>query len=186
MRIGILGGTFNPIHIGHLILAEQTHDILNLSKIIFIPSFISPHKEVEDNVSAKHRYEMVKLAISDSEKFEVSSIEIAEEEKSYTVSTLEKLKLRYPSDSLFFIAGSDALYEEWKDFSRILELSKFVVVKRSGYPIKDNLDKEIQVFEMSLVDISSSKIRAMLAEGGSIRYLLSDEVIKYINKNSLY
>jgi len=186
MRIGILGGTFNPIHLGHLVLAQQVKDILGLYKVVFVPVFMPPHKEIIDEVSVEDRYKMVELAISGNENFDVSSMEIEAGGKSYTISTLEKFKSRYPQDELFFIAGSDSLREDWKDFSKILDLVKFVIVNRPNYSIDSNIDKRINIIDINPIDISSSQIRSLIERKKSVRYLLPDKVIQYIDKNSLY
>lgn len=186
MKIGILGGTFNPIHIGHLILAEQAQYELGLDNILFIPSYIPPHKRLEDNISAKDRLNMVKLAIEDNQKFNVSTIEIKRKGKSYTVITLRQLKDKYPQDELYFLAGADSLQQNWKGFSEVLDLSNFIVVNRPGWSTKGKLDERMRLLEIPTVVISSSEIRKMVKEGKPIRYLVPDKVREYISNNSLY
>jgi nicotinate-nucleotide adenylyltransferase len=186
MKIGILGGTFNPIHLGHLIFAEQACDILNLSKVLFIPSLLPPHKQVSKDVSAVHRFEMVKEAVKKNKKFEISSLELDRKRKSYTVETLKEVKKKFPEDNFYFLAGSDTLYVKWRNFSEVLDLVRFVVTERQGYPVKNEIDGRIKIIKTTRVDISSSDIRTMISKKKSLKYVLNDEVITYIKKNSLY
>ncbi len=136
MRIGLLGGTFNPIHNGHLYVAEAVRKNLDLDRILFIPSGNPPHKKEEEIPPARHRLEMVRSALSGHSGFELSDIEVKRPGKSYSVETLSELKRLYPEDRLFFIIGTDAFYDlpAWKEPERLLSLSDFVVVARPGHP----------------------------------------------------
>lgn len=188
MKIGILGGTFNPIHIGHLILAEEALWKLKLDKVIFVPAYLPPHKEEEEVLDAEHRFNMALLAIEENPKFEVSKIEIDAKEKSYSVDTLKKFKKQFgPEADFFFITGSDSLKElfSWKKIDEIFSLSTFIVAKRPGFPIEE-VPKNVQVVVITEVEVSSSEIRKRLKEKKSIRYLVPDKVIEYIEKNRLY
>ncbi|MDD5448989.1 MAG: nicotinate-nucleotide adenylyltransferase [Candidatus Omnitrophica bacterium] len=188
MKIGILGGTFNPIHIGHLILAEEALHKLNLDKIIFVPSYLPPHKEEEVILDAAHRFKMVSLAVKGNPRFEVSKIEIDAREKSYSVDTIKKFKAQFPPDTeFFFITGSDSLKElfSWKKIDEILALSNFIVANRPGFPIQ-GVPKAIQMVAITGMEISSSDIRKRLKEARSIRYLVPDAVREYIEKSKLY
>lgn len=187
MRIGIFGGTFNPIHFGHLVLAEQAYEKLGLSKVIFIPSFNPPHKSSHNIVSPNHRFNMVRLAIKGNPHFEISDIEIKRKGCSYLVDTLRELKKTRPKSELFFISGSDvsAQIAKWKSINEILSLSKFVLAKRPGYRLK-KYSRHIQVISITELDISSSVIRIKIRDGKSIRYLMPVRVYKYIKKKGFY
>ncbi len=188
MRIGILGGTFNPIHIGHLILAEEALSKLCLDKVIFVPTFIPPHKSEEELIDANHRYRMIELAIKDNPAFEVSDIELRRKGKSYSVDTLKQFKKRFGKfTKLFFITGSDSLGElfSWKDINDIFKLSQFVVANRPGYPFKE-LPKHAEIVLITPIEVSSSEIRKRIREDLSIKYLVPDSVRNYINKKRLY
>lgn len=187
MRIGIFGGTFNPIHFGHLVLAEQAYEKLILNKVIFVPSFHPPHKNSKDIVSAFHRYNMVRLAIQGNLRFEISDIEIKRKGRSYLVDTLRQLKKIYPKAELFFISGSDVSDKiaEWKSIKEILAISKFVLAKRPGYRLK-KYSRHICVISITELDISSSVIRRKIRAGKSIRYLMPMRVYEYINEKGLY
>jgi len=188
MKIGILGGTFNPAHIGHLILAEEAIWQLRLDKVIFVPSFLPPHKDDEELIDAEHRFQMVSRAIEGNSRFEVSRIEIDSKEKSYSVETLKKFKAQYePTTEFFFITGSDSLKElfSWKDIDEIFKLSKFVVATRPGFPVK-KMPKETQLVVITEIEVSSSGIRKRLKEHKSIRYIVPDPVREYINENKIY
>jgi len=188
MRIGILGGTFNPIHIGHLILAEEAHFKLKLDKLVFVPAFVPPHKSSSEVISAKDRLEMVKLAIEDNPAFEISTFEIDSKKKSYSIDTLKEFRNIYGEDAqLCFITGSDSLKDlfSWKNINDIFKISKFIVANRPGYPIKE-VPKEVDTVVITPIEISSEDIRKRLAEGRSIRYLVPEKVRKYISERKLY
>jgi nicotinate-nucleotide adenylyltransferase len=187
MRIGIFGGTFNPIHFGHLVLAEQAYEKLNLDKVIFIPSFYPPHKKSHDVISALHRYNMVKLAIKGNPRFEISDIEVKRKGRSFLIDTLRQLKKIYPKAKLFFISGSDTSEQmsRWKSIDEILNLAKFVLAKRPGYRLK-KYNKNISVISITELDVSSSMIRRKISQGKSIRYLMPLRVYRYIKQKGLY
>lgn len=188
MRIGILGGTFNPIHIGHLILAEEAFWKLKLNKVVFVPSYLPPHKEETDVIDARHRFNMVSLAIEGNEHFEASTIEIDAKGRSYSVETLKLFRQKLGPDSeIFFITGSDSLKElfSWRKIDEIFNLSRFIVAQRPGYPIEE-LPKNVQAVTITGVEISSSEIRKRIKDKRSIRYLVPDGVRMYIEKNKLY
>lgn len=187
MKIGILGGTFNPIHLGHLILAEEIKEKLGLRKVIFVPVFLPPHKEANHLASASKRLKMIKLAIKSNPAFSVSDIEIERQGRSYTIDTLKKFKEIYLNDELYFIAGSDLLkyLDEWKDLKNIIEMVKFIVATRPGYPL-EKFPPPIKTLSIKAVDISAYQIRQCIKEGKSFRYLVPESVFKYINKKKLY
>lgn len=188
MRIGILGGTFNPIHIGHLILAEDAIGKLMLDRVIFVPAYLPPHKEIEDGPRAADRLAMVRLAIEGNPRFEVSSIEIDARKKSYSIDTLKIFKGMYGDGAkLFFLTGSDSLKDlfSWKDVEEIFKISKFVVAHRPGYPV-ENVPKEVETVVITPIEVSSMDIRRRLNEKRSIRYLVPEPVRQYIIEKRLY
>lgn len=188
MRIGILGGTFNPIHIGHLILAEEALFKLKLDKVIFVPTFIPPHKNVEGGIKPKERLKMVELAIEDNPRFAVSTFELDSKSKSYSIDTLKEFRRLYGEDAqLFFITGSDLLKDlfSWKDVNEIFKMSKFIVANRPGYPVTE-VPEEVERVVITPIEVSSEDIRRRLKAGRSIRYLVPEKVREHIGKHGLY
>jgi len=187
MKIGILGGSFNPVHIGHLILADEVREKLNLDKIIFVPVALAPHKDNSDIADSSDRLKMLKLALKGNRDCKVSNIETRRPGRSYTIDTLKELKSKYKRDELYFIIGSDLLnyLNEWKDIREVIKMVKFIAATRPGYPLK-NLPDYIQTLPIRAVDVSAFEIRQRIKEGKSFRYLLPDAVFNYINKNKLY
>lgn len=195
-KIGIMGGTFDPIHFGHLRAAQEAKEALGLSEVLFIPSGNPPHKAESKISSAEDRYEMTLLATRDCPCFSVSRIEIENKGYSYTMETLRKLKAlpRYASSELYFITGLDAVLDimSWKQPEEIIKLCKFVAVSRFGYlssRLKDlpkQLRDSIISIEIPLLAISSTELRKRVATGKSISYLLPKEVEEYIKEKELY
>ena len=187
MKIGILGGTFNPIHIGHLILAEEAREKLGLDKVIFVPAYLPPHKDTLDISAARDRLTMVKSAIKGNRYFCVSDIEIKRDGRSYTIDTIKDFKIRYPADELYFIIGSDLLkyLEDWKDLREIIKLVKFIAATRPGYPL-EKIPAYISTIPIRAVDVSGFEIRQAIRQNKSFRYLVPEGVYKYILKNKLY
>ena len=185
MKIGILGGTFNPPHIGHIVLAKEIHEKLGLDKILLIPTNIPPHKE-DEGVSADVRLHMLKLAAKDQEAFEISDIELKRGGVSYTIDTVHQLKQIYPQDELYLIVGSDLAndFSSWKDFDQLSNLVKIVVAQRDSAPLKRK--NNFIVINITQVDTCSSDIRELIKEGKSIKGLVSNGVADYIEKNELY
>lgn len=187
-RIGIFGGTFNPVHIGHLIFAETARQKLMLDKVIFVPAKIPPHKDDGEIIAAEKRYRMVKLAVTGNPCFSVSAVEIRRTGKSYSIDTLRYFRGKYGKNSrLFFLVGSDFLPEmnTWKEINRLLKMADFFVAKRPGCPV-GRLPGGIRRLAMNEVNISSTKIRHLIAKEKSIRYLVPEPVREYIEKYNLY
>ena len=200
-KVGILGGTFNPIHMGHLIMAEEVCRHHNLSRVIFIPAYIPPHKYVEDLANANQRYQMVQHAIKEISKFEVSYLEIKREGKSFTIDTVQEILHHYGEDSdIFLIMGADSLneLELWKDIKKISQLCHFVIVNRTGYNTepsarlveiigKDKVsDMERLRLTIEPVGISSTDIRKRINDGVEIKNLVPKCVEVYIKEHGLY
>jgi len=194
MRIGILGGTFNPVHIGHLILAEEVREKLNLDKVIFVPTYLPPHKDNSDIASANARLDMVRIAIKDNRYFLASDIEIKRDGRSYTIDTLREFKSIYPKDDLYFIIGSDLLkyLDDWKDWDEIVKMVKFIVATRPGFPLEEistyiaSRQTGASTVAIRAVDVSGFEIRRAIKENKSFRYLVPEGVFKYIDKKRLY
>jgi nicotinate-nucleotide adenylyltransferase len=200
-RIGIFGGTFNPIHMGHMIMAEKVCQQHHLSKILFMPAYIPPHKYVNDLAEAHHRYQMIKAVISGKSKFEVSDLEIKREGKSYTIDTVQEILDHYGKDcEVFLIMGADSLneLELWKNIKRLSQLCHFVIVNRPGFKTEAStrlveiigsnniLDMERLRVEINPVGISSTDIRKRLNDGVQIKDLVPECVEGYIKEHSLY
>jgi nicotinate-nucleotide adenylyltransferase len=194
MKIGILGGTFNPIHIGHLILAEEVREKLKLDKVVFVPTYLPPHKDNSDIAPAKARMAMVKLAIRGNRYFLASDMEIRRDGRSYTIDTLKEFKKIYPQDELYFIIGSDLLkyLDDWKDWDEIAKMVKFIVATRPGYPLEEistyiaSRETGASTVAIRAVDVSGFEIRKAIKENRSFRYLVPEVVYKYIGKKNLY
>jgi len=187
MKIGILGGTFNPIHIGHLILAEEAREKLGLDKVFFVPTYLPPHKDNSNIAPALERMEMIKLAAKDNIHFAVSDVEIKRNGRSYTIDTIKEFKNKYPNDDLYFIIGSDLLkyLDDWKDLGEIIKMVKFIAATRPGYPL-EKIPSYIKTMDIRAVDVSAFEVRNCINENKSFRYLVPDAVYKYIIKKRLY
>lgn len=188
MKVGILGGSFNPIHIGHLILADEVRQKLALDKIFFIPVYLPVHKDTDDLLPAKERFKMVKLALKGNPYFEALDLEVKRKGRSYTIDTLRALRQGYSGvKKFFFIVGSDAIgyLDSWKDINEVMKLAKFVVASRPNYPLK-NIPGNILPLAIESVDISGFRLRQRLKNNESVRYYLPKEVYKYIERKGLY
>ena len=192
MKIAIMGGTFNPIHYGHLISAEQVRVGLGYNKILFVPAARPPHKSLPDMVSAEHRYQMVLLATADNSYFEVSRIELDREGPSYTIQTIKTLRKMYgPSTNLAWIIGADSLieYKIWKDFDGVLEQCTMIATTRPNYDLQRvplEIRNRVKTYKITGIDISATEIRRRIQSNVSIRYLVPDSVDSYINEHKLY
>jgi nicotinate-nucleotide adenylyltransferase len=197
VRIGILGGTFNPPHLGHLICAQEAYLQLGLDRVTLIPARIPPHKAVEDEPGAEHRLELCRLAVQgDEHRFEVSDIEVRREGPSYTVDTLEELHSSAPDHELFLIVGGDiaAGLPSWHRPERVLSLATLAVAKRRGTSraaVDDALSslpggERTCFFRMPRIAISSTMLRERARLGQSIRYYVPDGVMSYVERHRLY
>jgi len=212
MRIGILGGTFNPIHLAHLRIAEEVREACSLDQVLFIPAALPPHKSVAEDVPFTHRLAMTELAVAGNSRFRVSDLEMHRSGKSYSVHTLEILRRENPANDYFFIVGMDSFRDiaSWKEYRRLFELAHIVVAARPGSPggnprdllpvaIRDDFcyddaaltlqhrgGTSVIFLEETRLDISSTRIRRLVAEGRSIRYLVPDAVEDYIIRHGLY
>ncbi|MCI8593166.1 MAG: nicotinate-nucleotide adenylyltransferase [Lachnospiraceae bacterium] len=198
-KIGIMGGTFDPIHIGHLVIAENACQQLDLEKVLFLPAGNPPHKrEREGRATDKQRVEMVRRAIADNSHFELSLVEMVREGYSYTYQTLEELKEANPDEAYYFIIGADSLYDfkGWFHPERICACASIVVATRN-HTDEELLDYEIRMHSRRFhsefirlstrdIDISSRQLRAWVAEGRTIRYYVPDSVIDFIEENHIY
>ena len=211
MRWGLLGGTFDPIHLGHLRAAEELLEDFALDRVMFIPACLPPHKNGKPVSPFAHRLGMCRLAAEGHPRFSVSDIESRRQGPSYSVDTLRDLRHLHPTDQLFFILGMDAFLDlpNWQSFQELFTIADFIVISRPGYP-RDRVEEILKVvspqfshdprekrylhpsgyfvnfWETTLLDISSTNIRQYIREGKSIRYLLPEKVYEYIKTHGLY
>jgi nicotinate-nucleotide adenylyltransferase len=197
VRIGILGGTFNPPHLGHLICAQEAYLQLGLDRVTLIPARIPPHKPVEDEPGPEHRLELCRLAVAgDEERFDVSDVELARTGPSYTVDTLEELHSRAPDHELFLIVGGDiaAGLPSWHRPERVLSLATLAVANRRGTSratVDDALGtlpggQRARFFRMPRIGVSSTMLRDRVRAGQPIKYFAPDAVVSYIERHRLY
>ena len=199
MKIGIFGGSFNPIHYGHLVLAEHSRDAAGLDRVILIPAYESPFKKGTGGESSIHNLEMTRLAIEGNAFMDVSSIEVDKGEMSYTVDTMRFIKKRCgPDDKLYFIMGADSFMglESWLGAEELLRNYSFVVGRRPGCEagkldetadwLREKYGADIKVVPVPQVDISSTDIRERFRTGKSVKYLTPDSVIEYAARHRLY
>jgi nicotinate-nucleotide adenylyltransferase len=196
VRIGILGGTFNPPHFGHLICAQEAYVALQLDAVTLMPARIPPHKPVEDEPGPDHRYELCRLAVEDDQRMTVADLELRRSGMSYTIDTLDQLRTRDPDSELFLIVGGDvaAGLPNWREPERVLDVATLAVAKRGGTPraeVQDALAalggaERTRYFPMPRIEISSTEIRRRVGIGEPIRYLVPDAVAGYIERENLY
>lgn len=195
--IGILGGTFDPVHIGHLRMADAVYKCMNLEQVMFIPAYVAPHKVGMDIAPADDRYAMTKLAIEPYSYFTVSDLELRRSGVSYTVDTLRELHRQYPEKQLYFIIGADSVEQlhTWNNIEEMLQLATFIGAGRPGYEgIMDNVVKNlgeearqhIMLLNTPEYDVSSTDIRERIREGASLMNLVPKVVEDYIYAHGLY
>jgi nicotinate-nucleotide adenylyltransferase len=188
MRIGIFGGTFNPVHKGHLFLADQAKKHLDLNKVIFVPAYTPPHKPPEGIIDADKRCHMLKLALSGSRYSGVSRYEVDRKRKVYSIDTIRYFKRISPKHAkLFFLLGADSLksLSLWKDLNKIFELCELIVFSRPGFSLKTP-ENRIKTVYIDALDMSSSGVRDAIKNNYSIRELVPKTVADYIKRNKLY
>jgi nicotinate-nucleotide adenylyltransferase len=195
VRVGLLGGTFNPPHIGHLVVATQALAALELGRVLFVPVFEPPHKSIEADPGVEHRVAMCRLAVSGDERLDVSLVEAEVPGPSFTVDTLSRLHDRCPGDQLTFLVGGDMALSlpTWREPAAILSLASLGVAEREGVARTDIIERlaglgteNVRFFHMPRIDVSSSLIRRFVAAGRPIRHLVPDAVADYISAEGLY
>lgn len=199
IKTGIMGGTFNPIHYGHLLIAENAAEQFGLEEILFIPTGHSPHKSDSQILDPKRRCDMIRLAISDNERFSLSTIEIEADEVNYTYRTVDHLRQQYPGRELHFIMGGDSLkaFHTWRHPEHILQYAHLLVAVRDDVDETERLQyigelkgqyprARISCLKTPNYSLSSHRIRALAAHGRTIRYMVPEAVRIYIEENQLY
>jgi nicotinate-nucleotide adenylyltransferase len=195
-RVGILGGTFNPPHVGHLLCALEARHALGLDRVVLVPTGTPPHKALDDDPGAGHRLEMCWLACGGEEWLSASAIEVDRDGPSYTVDTLRAIHAQAPGDELTFIVGGDmaATVPRWREPEAILDLAALAVAERDGAKRRDLEEvlgrlgraDRVTFIDMPRVDVSSTMVRRRVAEGRPVRWLVPGEVERYIATNGLY
>jgi nicotinate-nucleotide adenylyltransferase len=191
-RLGVLGGTFDPVHNGHLIIAEALREKLDLVQVLFLLSARPPHKSSPALASWQDRLHMIQLALKGNPHFQASDIEIERDGLSYTVESIEQLELRYGKKyRILFVVGADSILEifTWREPQRLLASRSLVVVPRPGFDLNDldpEVAKGVTVIQTPLIEISSTDIRRRVRDGRSIQYLVPSEVASYIHRQNLY
>lgn len=194
MRIGIYGGTFDPVHLAHLVLAEQCLEQAALDEVWFVPAAQPPHKLGASISAPSQRLAMLEFAIAGQPRFRVDRVELERGGPSFTVDTLSQLQGRHPAAEWFLLLGADAIrdFPTWREPARILELARIVAVNRGGQPLPDlapvqgGAAERVQVVEMPGLEISATDLRARVAAGRSIRFLVPRAVEVYIHQQALY
>ena len=199
-RVGIMGGTFDPVHHGHLVTAEEARVQFTLEHVYFVPNRFPPHKQLDGVTDPEHRFRMTSLAVRTNPRFSVARLEIDRPGPSYTIDTLLALRAGHSARDLYYITGADAILQivrgEWERSAELLTLCQYIAASRPGFPIdvhdlrrynvtRQHLDN-LHVIEIPALSISSTDIRRRVAEGRPIRYLLPDEVAAYIAEHGLY
>ncbi|RLQ98151.1 nicotinate-nucleotide adenylyltransferase [Falsibacillus albus] len=185
-RVGILGGTFNPPHLGHLIIANEVYQELELDEVRFMPNHEPPHKKESGVISGKHRIEMLRIAIKDHPAFSIEPIELERKGKSFSFDTIQLLKSREPETEFFFIIGADMIeyLPKWHKIEELIEMVQFVGVGRPEY--SQVTEYPVLLIDIPEIDISSTVIRGRIQERKSVQYLVPEQVISYIEEKSLY
>jgi nicotinate-nucleotide adenylyltransferase len=185
-RIGLFGGTFDPVHNGHLLMAGEVLNTLQLDEIWFLPNKIPPHKQDENTTSSTHRVAMLELATNDNEKFVLSTFELDRQGPSYTYDTIMLLKEEFPNVQFYFIIGADMVefLPNWYNIDELIQIIQFVGVGRPGYDVKSPYP--VMIVEAPQIDISSTMIRDKMKHRKNVDYILPASVKKYIEENHLY
>lgn len=189
MKVGLFFGSFNPLHTGHLIIANYFAENTDVQQVWFIISPQNPFKNKESLLDEKHRYYMVNLAVEDNPKLKASNVEFHMPKPSYTIDTLTHLKEKYPENTFVLLMGSDNLsgFHKWKNYVQILRQHAVYVYKRRGVEtVPENLHGDIRLFDVPLLDISSTFIRQTIHNKKSVRYLVPDVVWRYVTEMHFY
>lgn len=185
-QVGILGGTFNPVHLAHLVMADQAGKNLGLDEVYLIPSYQPPHVDEKKTIDASHRLKMLELAIADNPFLKIETIELTRKGKSYTYDTMKALTQNNPETDYYFIIGGDMVeyLPKWYKIDELVTMVNFVGIQRTGYTTETPYP--VIWVDVPEIDISSTKIRQKIQQGCSVRYLVPDKVIDYIQKEGLY
>lgn len=190
LRIGIMGGTFDPIHHGHLVAASEVQNVFDLDEVLFVPTWAQPFKKGRRVSPAEHRYLMTVIATAPNPHFTVSRVDIDRGGTTYTIDTLHDIAAEYPGTELYFITGADALEQilTWKDSEEIFSLARMVGVTRPGHVLSDSgLPRDrVSLLEVPAMAISSTDCRRRVGQGIPVWYLVPDGVVQYIRKYGLY
>ncbi len=188
MKIGLFFGSFNPIHIGHLIIANHILNQTELKKVWFVVSPQNPFKTENSLLNEYNRLHLVRLAIEEDNRLKASDAEFQLSKPSYTINTLIHLEEKYPNHEFSIIMGSDSFQNihNWKNYEAIIKNYSIIVYKRPGFEIKNNLKAKLQILETPLLQISATQIRQLVSEKKSIRYLVPDKVMEEIEKGRYY
>ncbi|WP_459128958.1 nicotinate-nucleotide adenylyltransferase [Guggenheimella bovis] len=197
-KLAVYGGSFDPIHMGHLMIAEQARAEYGIDKVLFMPALLSPFKEKQTTTDASERVELVRAATEENEFFEVSDLELQRKPPSYTIDTILLLKEKYPDTEIYFLIGADSLFflEKWMTFEKLFQEVIFLVAPRPGSDLEsveaemkrlmETYPSDFRLVHSASCDISSTLIRKRLQEGQSVRYLLHDRVLAIIQEKGLY
>ncbi|WP_010630256.1 nicotinate-nucleotide adenylyltransferase [Sporolactobacillus vineae] len=188
-KIGLMGGTFDPPHQMHLLIAQEALEACRLDEVWFLPTYDPPHIQGKvAQTSADDRVQMVRRAISGNSRFRISLVEVERGGKSYTVETVRELTRRFPDDRFYFILGADMVDDlpNWHGIEELCRMTSFIAFRRPGFPAENPAHADVAYINMPLIDISSSLIRDRLQEGRSCRYFMPDAVIDYIKGRHLY
>lgn len=188
VRLGVFGGTFDPPHLGHLIVAQDAWSALGLDRLLFVPAAAPPHKVDRAITPARLRLEMLRAALAGDPRFEAEDLELRRAGPSYTVDTLRELRTRYPAAELFFLLGTDQFRElhTWREPAEIARLARLVVLSRGGEEVEARVDFPHQRLQVTRIDLSATEVRARVAEGRPIRYLVPEGVTDVIGREGLY
>ena len=187
-RIGVFGGTFDPPHVGHLIVASEVFDALSLDRLLLVPSASPPHKYGKVAASAEQRVAMLEAAVGEDERFEVDDLELKREGPSYSVDTLREMRDRFPGAELFFVVGVDQLreFDTWRAPEEVARLARLVGITRHGEHPTEVPGVQVKAVEVTRIDLSATDIRRRVREGKSIRYLVTEPVRELIERVGLY
>lgn len=188
MRVGLFFGSFNPIHVGHLMLAQYMVNFADVDEVWLVVSPQNPFKQDVELADTQHRLNMARLAVGDNEKIKISEVELSLPKPSYTIDTLRALEKEYPEIEFSIIMGADNLMglNRWKEAETLLSRYRIIVYPRPGYEAKEPEGAHIEIVDAPQVDISSTQLRRWIGEGRSVLYFTNDKVIEYFSQNNLY